>query len=112
MAAGKPQEAEKYVLEAIAANSLTDNPARRAVLFGTASEMYRAMGEPSKSLSYALKALEIERERGDSAKIGVRLSQVANAQLGMGRIEDAEQSLEEAMPLLEAWATGTRWGYA
>ena len=102
VAAGKPQEAEKYVLEAIAANSLTDNLARRAVLFGTASEMYRAMGEPSKSLSYALKALEIERERGDSAKIGVRLSQVANAQLGMGRIKDARQSLEEAMPLLEA----------
>ena len=89
VAAGKPQEAEKYILEAIAANSLTDNLARRAVLFGTASEMYRGMGDEEQSLSYARRALEIERERGDSAKIGVRLSQVANAE-------------EEAMPLLEA----------
>ena len=101
VAAGKPQEAEKYVMEAIAANSLTDNLARRAVLFGTASEMYRATGDDEQSLAYALKALEIERQRGDSARIGVRLSQVANAQLGMARIEDARRSLEEAMPLLE-----------
>ena len=46
--------------------------------------------------------MEIERERGDSAKIGVRLSQVANAELGLSRIDDAQRSLEEAMPLLEA----------
>lgn len=102
VAAGKPQEAEKYILEAIAANSLTDNLARRAVLFGTASEMYRGMGDEEQSLSYARRALEIERERGDSAKIGVRLSQVANAELGLSRIDDAQRSLEEAMPLLEA----------
>ena len=102
VAAGKPQEAEKYILEAIAANSLTQNMARRAVLFGTASEMYRGMGDEEQSLSYARRALEIERERGDSAKIGVRLSQVANAELGLSRIDDAQRSLEEAMPLLEA----------
>lgn len=101
VAAGKPQEAEKYILEAIAANSLTDNLARRAVLFGTASEMYRAMDEGGKSLVYAEKALDIERQRADSPKIGVRLSQVANAQLGLARIDDAKRSLQEAMPLLE-----------
>ena len=101
IAAGKPQEAEKYVLEAIAANGLTDNLARRAVIFGTASEMYHAMEDNNRSLVYARKALDIERQRGDSAKIGVRLSQVANAELGMGKIKDAKRSLCKAMPLLE-----------
>ena len=102
VAAGKPQEAEKYIQEAIAANSLTQNMARRAVLFGTASEMYRGMGDEEQSLSYARRALEIERQRGDSAKIGVRLSQVASAELGLSHIDEAQRSLEEAMPLLEA----------
>lgn len=102
VAAGKPEEAEKYILEAIEANSMTHNIVRRSVLFGTASEMYRAMGSSEQSLKYAHMALEIERERGDSAKIGVRLSQVANAELGLSRINEAQRSLEEAMPLLEA----------
>ncbi|MCR4665346.1 MAG: tetratricopeptide repeat protein [Paludibacteraceae bacterium] len=102
VAAGKPQEAEKYILEAIAANSLTQNKARRAVLFGTASEMYHAMGDEKQSLTYARRALDIERQRGDSAKIGVRLSQVANAELGLSHTEEAQRALEEAMPLLEA----------
>ena len=48
--------AEKYILEAIAANSLTQNKARRAVLFGTASEMYHAMGDEKQSLTYARRA--------------------------------------------------------
>ncbi len=102
VAAGKPQEAEKYILEAIAANSLTQNLARRAVLFGTASEMYRAMGDEEQALTYAVRALDIERERGDSAKIGMRLSQMANAELGLSRIDEAQRTLEEAMPLLQA----------
>ena len=100
VAAGKPQEAEKYILEAIAANSLTTNLRRRAVLFGTASEMYKAMDEPAKALSCAERALEIERQSGDSARIGVRLSQLANAQMGASRIHEAKQSLAEAIPLL------------
>ena len=101
IAAGKPAEAEKYVREAVAANSLTSNLARRAVIFGTASEMYKAMGDPKQSLSYARKALAIERQRKDSARMGVRLSQVANAELAMGKVDEAKRSLTEAMPLLE-----------
>ena len=100
VAAGKPQEAEKYILEAIAANSLTTNLRRRAVLFGTASEMYKSMDEPAKALSCAEQALDIERQLGDSARIGVRLSQLANAQMGASHINEAKQSLLEAIPLL------------
>ena len=64
--------------------------------------MYRSMGDGERSLSYAQKALAIERERKDSAKIGVRLSQVANAELGLSQINKAKRSLQEAIPLLRA----------
>ena len=100
VAAGKPHEAEKYIMEAIAANSLTKNHARMAVLYGTASEMYRAMGDNARALSYAEKSLAVERELGNSAKIGIRLAQLANAQMGASMIDEARLSLADAMPLL------------
>ncbi len=100
VAAGKPHEAEKYIMEAIAANSLTKNHARMAVLYGTASEMYRAMGDNAQALSYAEKSLAVERELGNSAKIGIRLAQLANAQMGASMIDEARLSLADAMPLL------------
>lgn len=99
-AAGKPQEAEKYVIEAISVNSLTENLQRRAVLYGTAAEIYEKAGDREQSLGYALKALDTERLVGDSARIGIRLSQVATAQLGLSRIGEARRSLSEAIPLL------------
>lgn len=100
VAAGKPDEAEKYILEAIAANSLTENLARRAVLYGTTSEIYRSLEDGEQSLEFARKALDTERQLGDSARIGVRLSQLASAQLTISKIDDARRSLEEAIPLL------------
>jgi tetratricopeptide (TPR) repeat protein len=98
-AAGKPEEAEKYILESIAANSLTDNLSRRAVLLGTASEIYRSLERKKESLDYAQQALNIERQLGDSTRISGRLSQVANAQLGLAKTEDAKHTLLEAMPM-------------
>ena len=100
VAGGRAPEAEKYVMEGIAANALTDNLARRAVLYGTASEMYKAARDYPKALKYAEGALVITRETGDSAKTGIRLSQVANVHLGMGQVEEAKRLLAEAVPLL------------
>lgn len=110
VAAGKPQEAEKYILEAIAANSLTNNLTRRAVLFGTASELYRSMDDKDQALEYARKALEAERMSGDNAKIGVRLSQLASAQMGLSKFKEARQSLFEAIPLLYSSGNLHSWG--
>lgn len=109
-AAGKPEEAEKYILESIVANSLTDNLSRRAVLLGTASEIYRSLERKKESLDYAQQALNIERQLGDSTRIGVRLSQVANAQLGLAKTEDAKHTLLEAMPMLLAGGNSHSWG--
>ena len=109
-AAGKAQEAEKYILEAIAANSLTENLARRAVLCGTASEIYQKMGRRQQSLDYARKALDVERLQGDSTRIGVRLSQIATAQLGLSQVADARRSLEEAIPMLLGSGNLHSWG--
>ena len=110
VAAGKPQEAEKYILEAIAANSLTENLARRAVLYGTTSEIYKSLNDGKQSLEFAQKALDTERLLGDSARIGVRLSQLANAQLGLSKIADARRSLAEAIPLLLRSGNLHSWG--
>ena len=110
VAAGKPEEAEKYILEAIAANSLTENLTRRAVLYGTTSELYRSMGDAKQSYEYAQKALETERLLGDSARIGMRLSQLASAQLSLSKIADARQSLVEAIPLLLRSGNLHSWG--
>ena len=108
--AGKPEEAEKYILESIAANSLTDNLSRRAVLLGTASEIYRSLERKKESLDYAQQALNIERQLGDSTRISGRLSQVANAQLGLAKTEDAKHTLLEAMPMLLAGGNSHSWG--
>ncbi|MBQ9297100.1 MAG: helix-turn-helix domain-containing protein [Paludibacteraceae bacterium] len=110
VANGTPQEAEKYILEAIAVNSTTDNLSRRAVLYGTASEMYMKMADGELALSYAQRALAIERQLGDSARIGIRLSQVANAQMETSDIDAAQQTLSEALPLLRAAGNMHSWG--
>ena len=110
VAAGKPREAEKYILEAIAANSLTDNLSRRAVLLGTASELYRSLDDAEQALDFAQKALLTERKLGDSARIGVRLSQLASAQLSLSKVDDARRSLDEAIPLLHRSGNRHSWG--
>lgn len=110
VAAGKPEEAEKYIQEAIAANSVTDNMTRRAVLYGTASELYRSMNDPKLSLEYAQKALETEQQVGDSARIGIRLSQLASAQLSFSKIDEARRSLAQAIPLLHRSGNLQSWG--
>jgi AraC-like DNA-binding protein len=110
VAAGNPQEAEKYILEALAASSLTTNLARKAVLMGTASEMYKAMGDDKQSVSYARQALAIERQIGDSARVGVRLSQLANAELEAGNVKEARQHLLQAIPLLYEAHNYHSWG--
>ena len=110
VAAGKPQEAEKYIKEAIAANSLTNNLVRRAVIYGTASELYRSLGDASLSLDFAQKALDTERQTGDSARLGVRLSQLASAQMLLRKVADARSSLAEAIPLLQKSGNLHSWG--
>ena len=110
VAAGKPQEAETYIQEAIAANSLTDNQQRRAVLYGTASELYDKLDDKQQSLDYARKALDVERLLGDSTRIGVRLSQLASAELANAQVADARRSLEEAIPLLLRSGNLHSWG--
>ena len=110
VAAGKPREAEKYATEAIAANSHTDNLARRAVLYGTASEINRSLGNNKEAHFYAQGALDIERQLGDSARIGVRLSQLASTQLALSKVDEARHSLEEAIPLLLRSGNLHSWG--
>lgn len=58
--ANRPKEAEQYILKAIDLAGQVDNPARMAVLQGTASEVYHQMGNDQEALKFALRACEIE----------------------------------------------------
>lgn len=70
-----------------------------------------AKGESASSrLEYAREALEKERALGDTAKIGVCLSQLADAQLELSLIEEAQRSLAEAIPLLHQSKNYRAWG--
>ena len=65
-----------------------------------------------KALEYASRARDINRAMGLEDKAAVRLAQMAAAQFSLGRYDDAERSLLEALPKLEkagnlqSWAIG------
>ncbi len=74
--ANQPREAEKYIVKAIDMARRADNPARLAVLCGTASEVYHALLDDEQALRYADQAYEIDSRlgRGDRAAVPYHLS--------------------------------------
>ena len=102
MAARQPKEAEQYVLRGINESRKVDNPVRMAVLCGMASEVYHAMGDEVKSLSYATKAYQLEKRMQRPDKAAVRLAQMAAALLWLNRTDVACRALQVAIPQLRA----------
>ena len=90
--------AEKYVLKGIEECGKANNKPREAVLLGMASEVYHAMGKSDVALDYAQKAYDLDMALGLEPQAKVRLSQRAAALIGLGRYEDAEKDLLEAIP--------------
>lgn len=97
----QPAIAEKYILEAIELNATIDEPERMSVYLGMASEIYYQQGYYQRAKQYAERGLKIERELGRRGQTGRRLSQLASAYIGLGRINDAKDALHEALPLLK-----------
>lgn len=104
MAANQPQEAEKYILKAIAEAHKVNNPARLAVLEGMASEIYHAQVNDNKALDYINRSIEHERQLGKSDRLLVRQVQKASVLNGLKRYTEAEKLLKQIMPDLEASA--------
>ena len=100
MAAYQPKEAEVYIIKAIEHAEKAQNPARKAILLGMASEIYHALGNDTISLQYADQSYELEKVIGNEHRSAIRLSQKASALIGLHRYGEAEQTLETVIPTL------------
>jgi len=100
MAAYQPREAEKYILQALEHADKADNPPRKAVLLGMASEVYHTLGDDNKAVDYAQQAFAIDSAL-QRPQANIRLSQKASALLGLHRYGEAENILRRIIPEFE-----------
>lgn len=109
LASKQPAEGVKYVLEAIRICEKRNDSLKLAVRCGMAAEIHHSMGEDERSLEYSRRAYDINKAMGLEDKAAVRLSQMAAAQIALGRHDDAEKSLLEALPELEKAGNLQSW---
>ena len=95
------KDGERYIIEAIRYSTAAQDSNRMAIQYGMASEIYHAMGKEHKALNYARRAYELDQARGNTAKVGIRLSQMTDALMSLGQFAEAERSVKRAIPILE-----------
>ncbi len=95
------KDGERYVLEAIIHSTAAHDSNRMAIQYGMASEIYHAMNKEQLALDYARRAYDLDALRGNTAKVGIRLSQIASAQMALEQYAEAERSLKHAITILE-----------
>ena len=100
MAGYQAQEAEQYILGALEHSAKVDNPARRAVILGMASEIYHTLGDDSQALTYASEAYSLDSLLGRQPQAAIRLSQKGSALLGLHRYTEAEALFRLVIPQL------------
>lgn len=110
MAGHQPKEAEQYILGALEHAAKVNNPARKAVIMGMASEIYHSLSDDEKALSYAEQAYEIDSQLKREPQASIRLSQKASALLGLHRYQEAETIYRKIIPVLKQ--TGDYHSYA
>ena len=101
LAANQAATAEKFILQGIEYANRANNPGRKAIILGMASEIYHKLGKDSESLNYAKKAFAIDSLQGRKPKMAIRLSQMASALAGLQRYNDSEQTYIRAIALLK-----------
>jgi AraC-like DNA-binding protein len=94
------EEAEQCINEGLKYAEKAGDKGRQAVLNGMACEIYYYMKDYRRSLEYGSKALQMEQELGRDEKVAMRQSQMAGALIGMQRMDEARQLLEQALPVL------------
>lgn len=102
MAGYQAKEAEQHILGALEHAEKVDNPARKAVLLGMASEVYHTLGNDEKALPYAEQAYQIDSMFQREPQASIRLSQKGTALLGLHRYEEAEGIYRQIAPELKA----------
>lgn len=100
MAGHQTKEAEKLILEAINHADLANNLPRKAVLLGTASEIYHSLTQEEKALDYAKQSYALEQKLGRRLHAAYRLDQQASALMGLKRYKEAEQALRQAIDVM------------
>lgn len=100
MAGHQTKEAEKLILEAINHADLANNLPRKAVLLGTASEIYHSLTQEEKALDYARQSYALEQKLGRRLHAAYRLDQQASALMGLKRYKEAEQALRQAIDVM------------
>lgn len=101
MAANHADEAEKFILQGLEYADKADNPGRKAILLGMASEIYHKLEKDEKSLDYARKAFALDSALGRTPKMAMRLSQMASALAGLKRYNEAEATYQRAIAMLK-----------
>ena len=101
MAGYQAKEAEQIILQALDHANKVDNPGRKAIILGMASEIYHTLGDDAKALTYAEQAIEIEKRLGRQPKLTIRLSQKGSTLLGLHRYKEAEEIFRQIIPELK-----------
>ncbi|MBR1789872.1 MAG: helix-turn-helix domain-containing protein [Bacteroidaceae bacterium] len=100
MSSHQPEEAEKYIMQALSYAQKADNPARLAIINGMASEVYKNLHNDTLALMYATRAYELETALGRPDKAAVRQTEMASALVGLQRAAEAKEVLRKAIPEL------------
>lgn len=98
MSARQPQEAEKYILKGLEYSEKADNPQRKAVLLGMASEVYHHLHQEERSLEYATQAYEAEQRLKRWDKAAIRQAQRAASLISLKRYTAAKEALGMCIP--------------
>ena len=95
-------ESEKYILEAIRICEKSDDTHLLPIRYGMASEVYHAKGDNLKSLDYANRAFLIDSLQGNTARMGIRLSQMGELLTKRGARNEAVGHFECAADVFAA----------
>ncbi|MDD5871746.1 MAG: response regulator [Bacteroidales bacterium] len=101
LAAKQLDDGEKYIQEAIHYCEEANDSNLLPIRYGMASEIYHAKGDDVRSLDYARRAFVLDSLLGKTPRTGIRLSQMAAAQIALKQDAAAERSIRRAIPILE-----------
>lgn len=93
--------AEKCILNSIAICKTLNDPVKLAIRYGMASEIYHSMRKDELALDYANKAFKLDSTGQLPQKMAIRRSQRAAAYIDMGRLKEAQNELDKAIPVLK-----------
>ena len=91
--AGKPELAEEYVLKAVDTEKPLRRPAKLAMAYGKACDVYHALKQEETALEYANLSVATAKETEDPGAVATRRSQRAYPLLALGRYREAAEDL-------------------